>query len=57
MGSVDYSNQPDFEDFKLNLCDFYSVESIYNAGFVKTPDNSRLVADGSFMVGETEFYK
>lgn len=54
---VKYSNPPDFENFKLKLFDFYTVDAVYNSGFVKTPDNSRLVADKSFMVGENEFYK
>ena len=53
------SNNPSFEfkSFKLCLLDFYSINKLYNSGFVLTPDGSWLISDNDFIVGENEIFK
>jgi len=46
----------DFGDFKFNILDFYSLETIAEKGFINIPDNGYLIANKDFRIGIDELY-
>lgn len=47
----------DLNVLKFNIKDFFVINEISEAGYVKTQDNGWLIADKFFFIAETELYK